>query len=65
MYAAGLLSQETGAAGAYFAAGSQMMNGVSTASDFYFSGSLFGGKYPAFGANLSLEEIADRYGLSE
>lgn len=65
MYAAGLLSQETGAAGVYFAASSQMMNGASAVNDFYFSGSLFGGKYPAFGADLTLEEIADRYGLSE
>lgn len=65
IYAAGLLSYETGAAGARPAANSQETSGASASADFYFSGRLFGEKYPSFGAELSGEEIEDRYGLSD
>lgn len=64
MYAAGLLSQKTGMVGARFSPESSMRT-ASDGSDFYFSGSMFGEKSSSFGANLSLEEIADRYGLRD
>ncbi len=64
MYGAGLLSQKTGMVRAHFSPEPSVGN-TSDANDFYFYGTLFGGKSPAFGTNLTLEEIADRYGLSE
>lgn len=44
---------------------SQQGNGASGFAEPCCGGKLFDGNYPPFGAILTLEEIADRYGLKE
>lgn len=64
MFAVDLLSQKMEVSTSRLSVGTAA-EFFSSSSDFYFPGRLFGEAPAAFGANLSIEEIADRYGLSE